>query len=131
MAETRGAQSEQAKDWAELQGLTNPMALNASIREEIEKATKVLDNSTALASRILTALGGREEAFARTLRIGADRTDKLLQLLQQQADELHDQCSGEMGQTEQAFLKVRSYVYMDAPVGKNGRKPCISLLTSR
>lgn len=106
LAETHSAQLEQAKDWAELQGLTQPMLLDNSIREEVEKATKVLDNSSALAVKILDLLNDRDNLYAKTLRVGGSRTDKMLQLLRHQAEELSQKCQEELESSEELFLQV-------------------------
>lgn len=106
LAETHAAQSEQARDWAELQGLTNPMTLHASVKQEIEKATKVLDNNSRLAARLLELLRSRDELYAKTLRIGGDKTDKMLQLLFRQALDLQQRCSQQLEAAEAVFLQV-------------------------
>lgn len=111
LTESHGAQSEQAKDWAELQGLTNPMVLSESIREEVGKATKVLDNSTRLASHILELLSERDELYAKTLKLGGNRTDMLLLLFEEQAKSLQQRCAEELRATEEAFLQAIFWVH--------------------
>ena len=82
------------------------MLLDNSIREEVEKATKVLDNSSALAANILDLLNDRDNLYAKTLRVGGSRTDKMLQLLRHQAEELSQKCQQELESSEELFLQV-------------------------
>lgn len=100
------SQTQQARSWAELQFIADPVALHAAITEQLQNFQAAVQFCRDSAERVSDCIKDKDNAYVRTLQQQADQLDRLLRTLEEQASSFNTLCKHQIQAAEQCLNEV-------------------------